>query len=99
MQENFEKCKKNWTALRDSNAKLINQINDCLQSDEVNFITLEELINQGSYALKPGPYFCRTLLPKHQKDNFLSNEFTTYYLENHFMLLVVVESYKNGSVA
>ena len=46
MQENLEKCKKNRIALCGSSTKLINQINDCLKSDEVNFIILEELTDQ-----------------------------------------------------
>ena len=34
-----------------------------------------------------------------QKDNFLPNEFTTHYPDDHFMLLVVVQSTKNGGAA
>ena len=52
MQENLEKYKKNRTVLRGSSTKLINQINDCLKSDEVNFIILEELTDQLNIKLK-----------------------------------------------
>ena len=50
--------------------------------------------DQDSYALKPRPYFCRTLPPVYKKDNFLPKEFITHELEVNFMLLVVAESYK-----
>ena len=51
--------------------------------------------DQDSYALKPRPYFCRTLPPVYKKNNFLPKEFITHKLEGNLMLLMVQSPAKN----
>ena len=46
MEENFEKYKKNRISLCSYNTKLTNQNNNCSESDDVDFKTLKELIDQ-----------------------------------------------------
>ena len=70
MQENLEKCKKNRIALCGSSTKLINQINDCLKSDEVNFIILEELSDQLNIKLNQLKEIDNKIEPLIKLDNY-----------------------------